>query len=94
MDFSIQDQDGNELEITLGSDIYLMDGASGSDNSLAWSELSETAQEKLYELSDQCAETVEAVKAEVAKRLDDLLEDADMDADDSLDEDESFVIDE
>jgi hypothetical protein len=94
MDFSIQDQDGNELEITLGSDIYLMDGSSGSDSNFAWSELSEATQEKLYELSDQYADALEAVKAEVAKRLDDLLEDADSDADDSLDEDESFDVDE
>jgi hypothetical protein len=94
MDISIQDQDGNELEITLGSDVYLMDGASGSDSNLAWSELSEAAQEKLYELSDQCAETVEAVKAEAAKHLDDLLEDEDLDASDLLDEDESFNVDE
>jgi hypothetical protein len=77
MDISIKDQDGNELEITLGSDVYLMDGASGSDINLAWSELSEDAQEKLYELSDQCADTVEAVKIESAKQLDDLLEDGD-----------------
>ncbi len=88
MDFSVQDQDGNELEITLGSDVYLMDGVSGSDTNLAWSELSEAAQEKLYELSDQYADAVEAVKEEVAKRLDDLLEDDDLDASDMMDEDE------
>lgn len=93
MDFSIQDQDGNELEITLGSDVYLMDGASGSDSNLAWSELSEAAQEKLYELSDQYAETLEFVKAEAAKQLDTLLEDEDLDEDDLLDGDEPLDLD-
>jgi len=94
MDISIKDQDGNELEITLGSDVYLMDGASGLDNNLAWSELSEATQENLYYLSDQCAETVEAVKAEAAMHLDDLLEDEDMDANDLLDDDEPLDVDE
>jgi len=56
MDISITDQDGNVLEITLGSDISLVDFVSGSDSTLAWSELSENTQEKLYELSDQCSE--------------------------------------
>ena len=94
MDISIRDQDGNELEITLGSDVYLMDGASGSDSNLAWSELSEDAQEKLYELSDQWEETVEAVKIESAKQLDDLLENGDLDENDLLDNDKPLDVNE
>ena len=79
MDISITDQDGNTLEITFGSDVSLVDSVSGSDSTLPWSELSESAQELLYELSDQCSEAVEAVRAEAAKRLDDLLNDEDLD---------------
>ncbi len=74
MDVSITDQDGNRLEITLGSDVTLADFDRYSDNTLAWSELSENTQEMLYGLSDQCSEAVEAVKAEAAKHLDELLD--------------------
>lgn len=88
MDISITDQDGNVLEITLGSDISLVDFVSGSDSTLAWSELSENTQEKLYELSDQCSEAVEAVKAEAAKNLDDLLDNEDLDDNESFEDEE------
>ena len=45
MDISIADQDGNNLEITLGSDVVVVDSVSSSDSNLAWSELSENTQE-------------------------------------------------
>jgi len=54
MDITITDQDGNELEVSLGSDVSLTDFIGGTDSTLAWAELSEETQEKLYELSDQC----------------------------------------
>ena len=79
MDISLTDQDGNNLEITLGSDVVVVDSVSSSDSTLAWSELSENTQEMLYELSDQCSEAVEAVKAEAAKHLDVLLDHEDLD---------------
>ena len=88
MDISITDQDGNTLEITLGSDVSLVDFDSVSDSTLAWSELSENTQEKLYELSDQCSEAVEAVKAEAAKNLDDLLDIEDLDDNEPFEADE------
>jgi hypothetical protein len=81
MDIRITDQDGNELEFTLGSDVSLVDFISGTDSVLAWSELTEDTQEKLFDLSDHCVEAVEAVKADAAKNLDDLLEDDDLDDD-------------
>jgi len=81
MDISITDQDGNNLEITLGSDVALVDPDNGADSTLAWSELSEDTQEMLYELSDQCSEAVEAVKTEAAKNLDELLDTEDGDDD-------------
>jgi hypothetical protein len=68
-----------DLNSILGSDVVVVDSVSSSDSTLAWSELSENIQEILYELSDQCSETVEAVKAEAAKHLDDLLVHEDMD---------------
>ena len=40
MDVSITDQDGSKLEITLGSDVFLADYDSSSDNTLARFELS------------------------------------------------------
>lgn len=88
MDISITDQDGNELEITLGSDVSLVDFTSEADSNLAWSELSENTQEKLYELSDQCSEVMEAVKAEAAKNLDDLLDNEGLDDDESFEDEE------
>ena len=88
MDISITDQDGNNLEITLGSDVVVVDSVSSSDSTLAWSELSENTQEMLYELSDQCSEAVEAVKAEAAKHLDDLLDHEDLDDNEKLEADE------
>ncbi len=81
MNITITDQDGNELEITLDSDVSLVDTTSDRDSTIAWSELSENTQEKLYELSDQCVEVMEAVKFEAAKNLGDLLEEEDMDDD-------------
>jgi len=88
MDISIADQDGNKLEVTLGSDVSLVDIDNGSDSTLAWSELSENTQEMLYELSDQCSEAVEAVKTEAAKNLDDLLDVEDVDDDMPFEADE------
>ena len=88
MDISITDQDGNNLEITLGSDVVVVDSVSSSDSNLAWSELSENTQEMLYELSDQCSEAVEAVKAEAAKHLDDLLDHEDLDDNEQFEADE------
>ena len=88
MDISITDQEGNTLEINFGSDVSLADSDSGSDSTLAWSELSENTQEMLYELSDQCSEVVEAVKAEAAKRLDDLLDNENVDDDEPFEDDE------
>ena len=88
MDISITDQDGNTLEITFGSDVSLVDSVGGSDSTLPWSELSESAQELLYELSDQCSEAVEAVRAEAAKRLDDLLNDEDLDDNEPFEDDD------
>ena len=84
MDISITDQDGNTLEITLGSDVSLVDFVSGSDITLTWSEMSENTQEMLYQLSDQCSEAVEAVKAEAEKNLDDLLYIEDLDDNEPL----------
>jgi hypothetical protein len=88
MDISLTDQDGNNLEITLGSDVVVVDSVSSSDSTLAWSELSENTQEMLYELSDQCSEAVEAVKAEAAKHLDDLLDHEDLDDNEQFEADE------
>jgi hypothetical protein len=88
MDISITDQDGNNLEITLGSHVVVVDSVSNSDSNLAWSELSENTQEMLYELSDQCSEAVEAVKAEAAKHLDDLLDPEDLDDNEQFEADE------
>ncbi|MGA7277866.1 MAG: hypothetical protein WBW79_08010 [Desulfocapsaceae bacterium] len=88
MDISITDQDGNNLEITLGSDVVVVDSVSSSDSNLAWSELSENTQEMLYELSDQCSEAVEAVKAEAAKHLDELLDPEDLDDNEQFEADE------
>ena len=88
MDISITDQDGNTLEITLGSDVSLVDIVSGSDSTLAWSEMSENTQEMLYQLSDQCSEAVGAVKAEAAKSLDDLLDIEDLDDNEPFEADE------
>ena len=88
MDISLTDQDGNNLEITLGSDVVVVDSVSSSDSTLAWSELYENTQEMLYELSDQCSEAVEAVKAEAAKHLDDLLDHEDLDDNEQFEADE------
>ena len=88
MDISITDQDGNTLEITLGSDVSLVDFVSGSDITLTWSEMSENTQEMLYQLSDQCSEAVGAVKAEAAKSLDDLLDIEDLDDNEPFEADE------
>ena len=85
MGISITDQGGNTLEINFGNDVSLVDSVSGSDSTLARSELSENAQELLYELSERCSE---AVKAEAEKRLDDLLDNEDLDDNEPFEDDE------